>query len=259
LNIQDIISRQHIGEIVDISDPKFLGRVKIDIKGIFSSIDGEQKIDFKKAGWFYPETPNQDSIFTPKVGNMVICWFDKDIYSGRYRSYEGISKELSDKMKEDYEGYKSIVFDPEEKLEIFYSRKDGVNIKYGDSIINITKDGKSIVASIDNGKRSVLIDDEAVSTISDKISHGSKGKSAEPSVLGDKQEDQLKLLWDAIDKLNTDFGDFTKVQSAVSVGLLSPLKAGYTKASITSTTNKIKIKSGKSKTSTILSKVNTLD
>ena len=155
----------------------------------------------------------------------------------------------------------TVNFDEEDKVEINYSKKLGINVKLFDSSINISPEGKEITLSLNDGNRIVKLNEKGISFVSDKISSGTMDGSAEPSVLGDKNVDQLSLIWDAIKKINDDNLQFHTQQQAItsSVGILSPLTGAHAKAMTASTKNKSTIESGKGKVKTVLSKVNTLD
>lgn len=253
-----ILKRFYKGEIISIDDPKKLWRIKVDIKGVFSTPNGDEKIDVNELPFIYPMNNGFDSGETPKVGQSVLVEFDGDIRKGRYRSWEEMSEEFLTLLGEDYEGYKSIVHDAEEKLNIRYTRTKGIEIILDKSFIQIEPNG-NITHSYNDGERVVVINDKGVSIKSDHIFHGSLDTASEPSVLGLQNETQLNALWDAIIATRTDLKTFATAQAIASVGVLTPLKAGYKALQAQSTdaipTNK-KIKKDVPKTK---SKVNKLD
>lgn len=277
--IANILKHKHVAEIVRINDPKHLGRIKVDIKGVFSTVDGKETIDFDKSPWIYPETPHQNTFHTPKLKEKVIVWFDGDINHGRYRSYDEIKKDLSDLLKEDYEGFKSVVRDEEEKLEISYSRKRGVVMKLDVNTIRVFKDKNKILLSLNDDTNVVEIEDdfikasfnkdqrvievnkEGVSIVSDKIFHGSLNGAKEPCVMGKVNESQLNAIWDAINKINEDLKSFHDTQGKITnaVAILKPLFPAHTKAKASATINISKDKKIKAKVPETLSKVNSLD
>jgi len=277
--MSEIVSNKHVAEIVNINDDKKLGRVKVDIKGVFSSVSGDEGIDFDLSPWFYPEFPHQDTFHTPKVGQKVKVWFDGDINHGRYSCYESMSGGLNTMISEDYEGFKSIVHDLEEELDVNYSRKLGVLIRLGEHRIQIFKEENKIELSLSDDKHVITINDDVItssfnsgehkqvinstgiSQVSKKISNGSLDGSAEPSVLGDKNKNQLDKLWAAIEKINKDLQKFHQQQFAITsaVGILSPLKMAHQKALVNATSNIPKDKKIANKTKETLSKINTLD
>lgn len=258
--VNQILDSYHVGEIVSISDPKFIGRIKADIKGVFSSVDGSQSIDFDMAPWIYPEMSSMNVFHTPKVGDMVIIWFDKDLYHGRYRSYERVGEDLTERMKDDYEGFKSIVYDPEEELEISYSRKKGIIIDLGGSTIKIGKKNKKISLSYKHGESILELSKDGVSIESSNISLGKIGDSNEPAVLGDKAAEQLTALWKAIGDTNKVIADYHDKQGTVvgSVSILSPMKAAHLMSQVKVNLNIIKNLNSSLKVNSMKSKVITV-
>jgi hypothetical protein len=252
------LKRFYKGEIVSIDDPKKLWRIKVDIKGLFSTPNGEQSIDISELPYIYPMNNGFNNGETPKVGQSVLVEFDGDIRRGRYRSWEEMSEEFLILLQDDYEGYKSIVFDDEEKLNIRYTRSKGVEVILDKSFIQIERNG-TIRGSFNEGQRKIELNDKGVSIVSDKIFHGSLDNASQPSVLGDDNKEQIDALWDAINKILNILENYADVQSKISRGILSPLKIGLkllgklSKAEI-SPNNKMKAKTPKT-----LSKVNKLD
>lgn len=254
-----ILKRFYKGEVINIDDPKKLWRIKVDIKGLFSTPNGDEKIDVSELPWIYPMNNGFDSGETPKIGQSVLIEFDSgDIRMGRYRSWEEMSEEFLILLAEDYEGYKSIVHDAEEKINIRYTRKKGIEIIFNKSFVQIEPSG-TIRSSFNDGQRITEINDKGVSVVSDKIFHGSLNKAKEPSVMGDKNLDQLEKLWDAINKINSNLVKYAKKQSTVAKGVLSPLKIGLKEIETLSQTEISPNNSSKAKAKATLSKVNRLD
>lgn len=252
------LNKLYKGEIVSIDDPKKQWRIKADIKGLFSMPDNSQAIEVEALPWIYPMFNGFDNGFTPKVGQSVIIEFNGDIRGGRYRSMEEMSDELYELISSDYEGYKSIVHDVEEELNIRYSRKQGVEIILGKSHVRIEKDG-IIRHSFNDGQRVVEINSDGVSVVSDKIFHGSLNDAKEPSVLGDTNLAQLQALWDAINKINSNLKNYADVQEQLATGVLSPLKVGLKLIGTLSQKEISPNNNNKGKAKETLSKVNKLD
>lgn len=219
-----ILRRFYKGEIVSIDDPKKLWRIKVDIKGVFSTPNGDEKIDMNELPFIYPMNNGFDSGETPKVGQSVLVEFDGDIRKGRYRSWEEMSEDFLTLLAEDYQGYKSIVHDKEEKLNIRYTRGKGVEIIFDKSFVQIEPNG-NITSSYNNGERITTINNNGVSTKSDHIFHGSLNDAKEPCVLGRTNSDMLADIWNAINKINSNLESYGDAQSAMAVGVLTPLKA----------------------------------
>ena len=275
--ISSLIKRTHIGKIIDINDPKKEWRIKVDIKGLFSTPNADEEVDKTKLPWIYPENPGFDCGQTPKLGQKVLVWFDGDIRSGRYRSWEEFSDELKGLITDDYEGYKSIVHDAEEELQIAYRRGRGIFAILGNNFFEMLKEdgtfrmshdgGKHIVEvtpdfvkiSYNNGEREYLMNSSGVSTKSDHIFHGSIDDASQPCVLGDTNASQLNSLWEAINKINSNLKVFGDLQAGVSVGIFSPLKPGFKKISADSNSAIPPNNQKKAKVPDTLSEVNKLD
>jgi len=257
----EIVNRDHEAEIINIDDPNKEGRIKVNIKGVFGNIDGTFSLDPEKLPWIYPEFPHHDTFHTPKLGEKVLVWFSKDINHGRYRSWESVSDDLKELLKEDYEGYKSVLYDKEEEVNISYSRKKGIVINLGKETINISKEEQKITLNFNEGQRKVVMNENSVSVVSDKISLGSLDGSSEPSVLGDKNEEQLKELWKAIEKINKDIETSSKIQKEITskVAILAPLSPGFALSELSAKANPISNKVFSSKVPKTKSKVNTID
>lgn len=252
------LKRFYKGEVIDIGDPKKLWRIKVDIKGLFSTPNGDEKIDVAELPWIYPMNNGFDSGETPKVGQSVLIEFDGDIRRGRYRSWEEMSEEFITLLGENYEGYKSIVHDAEEKLNIRYTRSKGIEIILDKSFTQILPNG-NIISSYNNGQRIVEINDKGVSTLSDKIFHGSLNEAKEPCVMGDKNKEQLDELWKAINKINKNLVEYSTLQLTMARGILSPLKVGLNKIQTLSQDEISPNEEIKAKTPETLSGVNKLN
>lgn len=252
------LNKLYKGEIVSIDDPKKQWRIKADIKGLFSLPDNTQKIEVDALPWIYPMFGAPDAGFTPKVGQSVIIEFNGDIRTGRYRNLEEMSDELASLISEDYEGYRSIAHDLEEKLNIRYSRKNGVEIILDKSVVRIETEG-TIRHSFNDGERIIEINDKGVSILSDKIFHGSINDASQPSVMGDDNKAQLDAIWEAIENINKNLKTFGDMQQMVSMSVLSPLKAGFKSLASNSQIEVSSISEPKGNTEKTLSKVNRLD
>ena len=252
------LEKIYVGTIVDIEDPKKEWRIKVDAKGLFSTPDGSSSIPTEDLPWIYPSLHGFDSGYTPKIGQKVLVEFDGDVRTGRYRSIDILSEDLKTLISEDYEGFKSIVHDKEEDLQISYSRNKGVEIILGTSHVRIEKEG-IIRLSFSDSQRVVEMNPSGVSIVSDKIFVGSLDDSAEPCVLGDKNGEQLEAIWDAINTINNNLKAFGDMQETVSKSALSPLKPGFKKLSVDSSSQKSPNNDWKGKVKDTKSKVSKLD
>lgn len=208
------------GEIVAIDLDNKNGVVKCRVNGLYNSPTiGD--IPDKDLPNVYPLlSPNQNSFYSPKIGEHVIIINDRDNkMTPFYLAKSNLSDYLLNKMSNDYEGFKSIVIDDEEKLEVYYSRKDGIKIKLDKTHINIVDNE----VFIDNGNRVLHV-------LDNMISLGKEKKSSEPATLGDKNVDALNSLADEIANLSNAIISFTTQQTNItgSVTYLAPLSPAYT-------------------------------
>jgi hypothetical protein len=207
------------GKIIKISSEEYSGIIKCRIDGLYNS-DTMGNIDDDDLPNLYPMySPNQNSFYTPKLNDEVFVVLDRgNKYSGLWFAKSKLSQYLLDKLKDDYEGFKSIVIDDEEKLEIYYSRKDGVILKLDKSVINL----KNNEITATNENRTLHIKD-------DMISLGKLNVSDEPCVLGNKNVDALNFISDEAITLANSVFIFCETQKAVtkSIAYLAPLNAAY--------------------------------
>mgnify|MGYP006426527685 CR=1 FL=1 len=88
-NRVDILSRHHRGVVKENDDPKKLGRVKCQIKGVIESESVENLL------WCYPNSssllggaPDSSSFHVPEIDSeLLITFFNKDIYFPVYVGY----------------------------------------------------------------------------------------------------------------------------------------------------------------------------
>jgi len=207
------------GTIVKISDDTFSGIIKCRINGLYNS-ESIGNISDNDLPNIYPMySPNQNSFYTPKLGDEVYVVMDRDNkYSGLWFAKSKLTEYLKNKLSSDYEGFKSIVVDEEEKLEIYYSRGDGVIIKLDKTFINIKNN--EIVSTNEN--RTLHIKD-------DMISLGTLDISAEPCTLGNKNVDALNEISDEVISFADEVIKYCLAQKSVtsSIAYLAPLNAGY--------------------------------
>jgi hypothetical protein len=214
------------GLVVDVNDPLKSGRIRVAVKSLFDLLDVEQ-IPWSEAKYYNPRTFD-----LPKLNQIVSVEFKHDdIHQPVWFERKGVNNfELSDddyasstvvinKNLADYELDGELIIDhtPTAGLRISLKRADST------SIINIRSDNSVF---IQNGKT------EHVVHLSDtSISLGSEDASAEPAVLGNKNEEALNKLNDfvseLIDKLSAGLDKLSMVASAspYTMTLATPISA----------------------------------
>jgi hypothetical protein len=207
------------GVVVSIDDETKSGIIKCRVNGLYNS-EKIGNIPDELLPNVYPiYTPNLNNFDTPKKGEEVFIVLDRgDKYSPLWLGKYSFSEEFLQKLSDDYEGFKSIKFDEEEKLKCYYSRKDGLFLELDNARI-IIKDNE---IKLETPDRKVHVKDGMISL-------GQLDKSNEPSVLGDKNVDALTEILDEVNDIVKDLIQFATTQSAVtkSVGFLGGLTAGY--------------------------------
>nr|DAS62215.1 MAG TPA: baseplate wedge protein [Ackermannviridae sp.] len=150
--LKEMMSCSHLGEIVSLEGTdKDPGRVKIRVFGVFDSKD-LGSIPDEDLPYAYPidslsfgSKSGAGAYSAPKVGSIVRVVFKDDIYHPRYFSIEWLDEELRNEIKNDPQNFHSLLFDTDEKMKIFYSKKKGMMIDYNESNINIKPDGSIII------------------------------------------------------------------------------------------------------------------
>ena len=156
--LKEIAGDSYLGEIVEIDDPKFEGRCKIRCWGIFGKDNTNLgKIENKFLPWAYPyydlsfgDKTGSGKFSTPRIGTKVRVIFNEDIYHPRYISIETLNDELKALLKDDYDGFQSILFDSDNKIKFYHSKKSGILLDYYGSIFNILPDKSILIQHADS-------------------------------------------------------------------------------------------------------------
>lgn len=221
----DLKSTAWVGEVVDIEDPSFNGRVRVKVRGKFD------KFENSDIPWATPDTyfsggssSGAGNYDVPKVGTVVGVVFDNgNIYNPRYFKIQHVSKELIDdviSVSDTPYTVKALWYDTDINLKAYFNQADGIRLSYKDSIINMRDDNTIWLQH--NGGLGIHIQENMISL-------GSESESAEPAVLGDKNVDALTELHDRIRELTDALKSFCTSQSSVTkaVYILAPLTPGY--------------------------------
>lgn len=149
----ELINDSYIGIVESIDDPKFEGRCKIRVFGVFGDKnDTLGKIPVEDLPYAYPHyelsfgsKDGAGRISIPKIGSKVRVIFEHDIYHPRYFSIEELDPELKELLKANYENFHSLMFDSVEGMKIYYTKNSGFLIDLKESTINIQPDGAIIL------------------------------------------------------------------------------------------------------------------
>lgn len=149
----EIIEDSHIGIIESIDDPDFVGRCKIRVFGVFGDNDDSLgKIPTEDLPYAYPyydlisgSASGSGKYSTPKVGTTVRVYFENDIYHPRYYAIEELDDELKEIIKNDYEGFHSLLYDSDDTVKLYYAKKTGWLFELAESYINIEPNGAIVI------------------------------------------------------------------------------------------------------------------
>jgi hypothetical protein len=136
--------KTYLGRIVDIKDPLYQGRAKIDVFGFFDGIPVEDLPWAEQiAGMSFGGDYGGGNISIPRLGTIVAVHFEhNNYYKLSYHFIKEFDKALLDELKQEnsYEGTHALVYDSEAEpgiLKIGYTRKNGLLFQLGDATIQI--------------------------------------------------------------------------------------------------------------------------
>ena len=128
--------KTYLGKVVNIEDPLYQGRAKIEVFGIFDGIPSDDLPWAEQiAGLSFGGDFGGGNITIPRVGSVVAVHFeDNNYYKINYHYIKEISKDLMTELKEDnsYEGTHSLIYDSEAQpgtLKMIYKRKKGLDLQ----------------------------------------------------------------------------------------------------------------------------------
>jgi hypothetical protein len=161
----DLYGTPWLGEVVDIEDPQFIGRIKIKVFGKFDQVPTED------IPWAYPgnnitgSSPSGGGFFSvPKMGSIVSVKFENgNLYHPEYFFIQKISDEAKDEIKGSYKNAHVILYDTitEGSLKMFFTEEKGLMFDYKETQINIKPDNSMTVLN-PNGDSIILNNDGTV-------------------------------------------------------------------------------------------------
>lgn len=244
-----MLNKKYLGEVLSISDPDKLGKIKVNVFGIYDNLK-EENIPWAtcRNNIISGSSSGAGSLSLPKVGSLVEVEFDNgNKYTPKWYTQHRISNELLEKLKKDdyYENAQILCYDTELNIYIYYIKNSNQGFvirtltdSENSNQILITEDSKICLKTKDNVEVKLTKDnifckynDSNIFEINkDGLSLGSANKSAEPAVKGDKAVELNNAEIDEMIKIVDIQIEFaTTQQAATSIPLLAPLKAGYTK------------------------------
>ena len=141
-----------LGEVVDIEDPKELGRVRVKVFGKFDELENEFIPWARPSNGYSAGSISGTGTFSiPKIGSIVNVNFDNgNLYSPEYTYIQKISDELKSEIEGDnYQTAQSLIYDTdiEGGLKIFYTEERGLMIKLGETMLNFSRDKKITITN----------------------------------------------------------------------------------------------------------------
>jgi len=155
LSVDDLVSQEFLGEVVDNKDPEFTGRCKVRVYGKFDgrvNFDNEStafSIPTEDLPWAHPAASGifgggehgAGSLSVPKVGSKVKIKFNGgNLYSPEYVAVQDLNQGLINEISSSYQNATVLYFDEDEKSKIVYTQSKGLEIFHKDSHITINPD-----------------------------------------------------------------------------------------------------------------------
>lgn len=152
----NLIGTSWVGEVIDINDPLFLGRVRVRVFGKFDTRENPYDKASKyvipddaipwayPAGYFSGGSQSGSGTFTvPKKGSIVNINFENgNSYYPEYSFHVHISDDLIAEIKDSYANAHSLIYDTvtDGGVKIYFTEKKGLMLDYKTNVINIKPD-----------------------------------------------------------------------------------------------------------------------
>ena len=192
------------GVVIDVADPKFIGRVKADAPGLFNS----EVMNKEGLPWIYPFVMSGYQRFS-KLNNGSKIWImtNNDYHEFWYWPMFELNEDTRNIISKDESNYQEaeVLLSRnmgDVSVYIYYSPSDGIMIKQGENtFIQLTPDNKIITKA---GDGQVLIENNNVYIGDTEISKMQK------TVMGDNLVQMLNALKSALEQLQTlSMGGYT--------------------------------------------------
>lgn len=157
------LHKTFLGEVMEVEDPLFKGRIKVKVFGKFDDIPVEDM------PWSHPgmnSTGGSDTgggfFSVPKVGSIVSIKFDQgNIYHPEYFCNQEISDEVKAEIEGSYANAHVLVYDTitDGSLKIFFTEEKGLMLDFKESQINIKPDKSIIIQNASGDGILEMLDD----------------------------------------------------------------------------------------------------
>lgn len=152
----NLVGTSWVGEVIDIADPLFLGRVRVRIFGKFDTRENPYDknsryvIPDDAVPWAYPagyfsggSATGSGTFSVPKQGSIVNVTFENgNPYYPEYAFHVHTSDELVAEIKDSYANAHSLIYDTVTvgNVKVYFTEKKGLMLDYKSSTINIKAD-----------------------------------------------------------------------------------------------------------------------
>lgn len=210
------------GTVINNDDPKKIGRVKVKVNGVYDNI--EDSI----IPWALPKNIAFNRLEPPPIGSeLQIEFIEGEIMCPMWYIFNG--KSSSDMNIEDGDYitssvllYKDLLdYDGKGIVRVMFTETDGLTLEFekDDNVshIQLRKDNTVYF------KNSQF--DKVVHISNESISLGTEGKSSEPAVLGDKNNEALDNTNDTIKEMSGIIETYASLMNSIcqSSSILRPL------------------------------------
>ena len=192
------------GVVIDVADPKFIGRVKADAPGLFNS----EVMNKEGLPWIYPFVmPGYQRFSKLNNGSKIWIMTNNDYHEFWYWPMFELNEDTRNIISKDESNYQEaeVLLSRnmgDVSVYIYYSPSDGIMIKQGENtFIQLTPDNKIITKA---GDGQVLIENNNVYIGDTETSKMQK------TVMGDNLVQMLNALKSALEQLQTlSMGGYT--------------------------------------------------
>lgn len=191
----DLRIMRFLGKVIDINDPIKRGRAKIRVFAKFDDLaDDDLPWAQPRMSGTFGTGGGSGQISVPRVGAVVCVEFDNgNVYSPYFYNIQEPSPDMMADISGSYEGAQSLIYDGDEKLKVYYTRKGGLMLYLQGSTVNIATDstitlthaGSSSIIEMRGNNITITADSQITMTA------GSLVKLTAPEVYVDGKETKL--------------------------------------------------------------------
>lgn len=188
----DLREMTFLGVVVDVNDPKKIGRCRVRVFGKFDDIaDGDLPWASPNLALSFGQNGGSGRFSTPKKDAIVNVTFNNgNIYSPEYYAMQELATDMQAELSGSYTNAHSLIYDADEKLRMYYTQQKGITIYLDESRINIANDnaitiehkGTSAIIELRGNNITITADSEI------NLTGGSRIKASSPEVWMDGKE-----------------------------------------------------------------------